>query len=99
MHMDLAEVYQIRVRGRLDARWSDWFGGMAITCEIGGDGVPITAITGAVVDQAALRGILCKLWDLNLRLVSVIHINADWRENASAKRERRAKNDEYDSDT
>jgi hypothetical protein len=46
-----------------------------------------------------LRGILCKLWDLNLRLVSVIHINADWRENASAKRERRAKNDEYDSDT
>jgi hypothetical protein len=71
MNMDLAEDYQIKVRGRLDARWSDWLSGMAITCEIGNDGLPVTAMTGAVADQAALRGILCKLWDLNLVLISV----------------------------
>ena len=77
MNMSSAEVYQIKVRGRLDARWSDWFGGMAITCEIGSDGLPVTTLTGAVVDQAALRGILWRLWDLNLRLISVVPIEMD----------------------
>lgn len=80
MNMSLTEVYQIKVRGRLDARWSDWFGGMVVTCEVGGDGIPISTITGPVADQAALRGILSKLLDLNLKLVSVIHINTDWKE-------------------
>ena len=77
MGMDLTEVYQIKVRGRLDARWSDWFGGMAIACEVGCDGLPVTTLTGPVVDQAALRGILWKLWDLNLRLISVIPVEID----------------------
>jgi hypothetical protein len=66
--------YQIRVRGQLDARWSDWLGGMVIAYETGSDGLPVTLITGAVPDQAALRGILCKLWDLNLRLISVVPV-------------------------
>jgi hypothetical protein len=66
------EVYQIKVRGQLDPRWSDWLGGMGITCQTGADGLPVTLITGGVPDQAALRGIVCKLWDLNLRLISVV---------------------------
>ena len=60
------KVYQIKVQGRLDESWSGWFNGMAITLE--GD---TTTLTGAVVDQAALRGLLSRLWDLNLALISV----------------------------
>ncbi len=59
-------AYQIRVQGRLDESWSGWFDRMAITVE--GNS---TTLTGAVVDQAALRGILSRLWDLNLALISV----------------------------
>jgi len=80
MNMSSAEVYQIKVRGRLDARWSGSFGGMAIACQVGSDGLPTTTLTGAVVDQAALRGILWRLWDLNLRLISVVPIEMDSKE-------------------
>jgi hypothetical protein len=59
-------IYQIKVQGRLDETWSGWFNSMTITFE--GD---TTTLTGAVVDQAALRGILSRLWDLNLALISV----------------------------
>ena len=59
-------VYQIKVQGRLDESWSSWFNSMTIAAE--GD---TTTLTGAVVDQAALRGILSRLWDLNLALISV----------------------------
>ena len=59
-------VYQIKVQGKLDESWSSWFSGLTITLE--GD---TTTLTGAVVDQAALRGILSRLWDLNLALISV----------------------------
>jgi hypothetical protein len=65
-------VYQIKVQGRLDESWSGWFNSMAITFE--GD---TTTLTGAVVDQAALRGILSRLWDLNLALISVNPIESD----------------------
>jgi hypothetical protein len=68
------EVYQIRVQGRLDKRWSDWFEGMTMEFERASDDTLITTLTGAVADQARLRGILSKLWDLNLTLVSVSHI-------------------------
>ena len=59
-------VYQIKVQGRLDESWSGWFNSMAVAFE--GD---TTTLTGSVVDQAALRGILSRLWDLNLALISV----------------------------
>ena len=59
--------YEICVQGRLDARWSDWFNGLSVTET--GDGE--TLIKGVVADQAALRGILEKIWNLNLVLVSV----------------------------
>ncbi len=71
MAQDEPQVYRIRVYGRLDRSWSDWFGGLAIECE-GRPGEPaVTTLAGPVADQAVLRGILCKLMDLNLVLISV----------------------------
>jgi hypothetical protein len=62
--------YQIAVQGALDVDWQEWFSGMAITTDQNKDGV-ITTLKGVVADQAALRGILNKLWDLNLTVISV----------------------------
>ncbi len=62
--------YEIRVEGVLDQRWSDWFDGMQISSQSGG----VTVIAGPVVDQAALHGLLAKVRDLNLPLISVRRI-------------------------
>ena len=58
--------YQIKVKGRLGNQWCDWFEGMTITSEEG-----VTAITGKVADQAALHGLLIRVRDLGLPLISV----------------------------
>ncbi|MFL7810031.1 MAG: hypothetical protein ACK2VD_00735 [Anaerolineae bacterium] len=63
--------YEITVKGTLDAKWSDWFSGMAVAVDALEDGRSLTRLTGQVSDQAALRGMLIKLWDLNLTLISV----------------------------
>lgn len=68
------QVYQIRVQGGIDKRRSGWFEGMTMGLEKASDDALLTTLTGAVADQARLRGILAKLWDLNLTLVSVIRI-------------------------
>ena len=60
--------YQIRVEGVLDAGWSAWFDGMEVA---GDEGDRQTTITGPVVDQAALHGLLTKVFDLGLPLISV----------------------------
>lgn len=60
-------VYQIRIKGQLGPEWADWFDGLAIAVEAGGD----TLLTGPVVDQAALHGLLKKIRDLGMSLVSV----------------------------
>ncbi|HYI24647.1 MAG TPA: hypothetical protein VD767_04485 [Thermomicrobiales bacterium] len=67
-----AKIYQIRVKGHLGPRWSDWFEDLTITPEENGD----TLLTGPVVDQAALHGLLRKVRDLGLPLLSIIRIEA-----------------------
>lgn len=60
-------VYQIRIKGHLGSQWSDWFEGQTITLEDNGD----TLITGLVVDQAELYGLLKKVRDLGMPLISI----------------------------
>jgi hypothetical protein len=67
-------VYRIEVQGMIGPRWEAWFEGLALGVRDGDDGTPITTLTGAVADQSALRGVLAKLWDLNLTLLSVTRI-------------------------
>jgi hypothetical protein len=63
--------YQIRVQGWIGERWANWFDGMTMIYEGAEDDSPITILSGPVVDQAALRGLLTRIWDLNLTLISV----------------------------
>jgi hypothetical protein len=67
-------LYRIKVRGRLGPGWSDWLGALSVQFEQERDGYPSTVLTGRVADQAALRGILARIWDLNLNVISVIRI-------------------------
>ena len=64
--------YEIRLKGHLDSRWSTWFDGLSLTNESDGS----TVIHGPVVDQAALHGLLQKLRDTGLPLVSVTQVEA-----------------------
>ena len=63
-------VYHIRIKGHLGSDWTDWFGGLTITREDNGE----TLLSGPVVDQAALHGLLRKVRDLGMLLISVICI-------------------------
>ncbi len=66
-------VYQIRLQGHLGRNWTDWFGDVTITLEDNGE----TLLTGPVVDQAALYGLLRKVRDLGLPLISVTRAQTD----------------------
>jgi hypothetical protein len=63
-------IYQIRVKGHLGSQWTDWFGGLTVTLEDNGE----TLLTGPVVDQAALHGLIKKVRDLGMPLVSVVSV-------------------------
>lgn len=63
--------YQIAIAGLLASDWSDWLNGFEIHAGLDPDGTCITLLTGKIVDQAALRGILNKIWDLNLELIAL----------------------------
>lgn len=60
-------IYRIRIQGQLDSQWADWFDEMTITLEEDGN----TLLTGQVIDQAALHGLLKKIRDLGMTLISI----------------------------
>lgn len=70
---DEPEVYEIRIKGHLGGQWADWFDGLTITLEDTGK----TLLTGPVVDQAALHGVLKKVRDLGMPLLSVNRLPPD----------------------
>ena len=94
-------VYQIRIKGHLGREWTNWFGGLTITPEDNGE----TLLTGPLVDQAALHGVLRKVRDLGVPLLSVIRVTPGQTE-ASAVNEthhsrstkRREKNEDNEQD-
>ena len=76
-----APCYEIRLKGHLDSKWTDWFGGMTISLEDNGD----TLLTGPVIDQAALHGLLKKVRDLGLPLVSVCPVEPGQADESNVK--------------
>jgi hypothetical protein len=64
----MPEIYEIKIKGRMDPRWSDWFGGLSLAYL---DEQDQTLLSGALPDQAALHGVLERIRDLNLTLISV----------------------------
>ena len=63
----MSKFYRIRVGGHLDSSWSEWFGGLRLTHEVNGE----TVLSGPIVDEAALHGVLAKVRDLGLPLLAV----------------------------
>jgi hypothetical protein len=80
---DQPMVYQIRIEGHLSRQWTDWFEGLTITLEEDGD----TLLTGPVIDQAALHGLLKKVRDLGMPLISVNRVNPDQADAPDVKQE------------
>jgi len=74
-------VYQIRIKGHLGHQWTDWFEGLTITLEEDGE----TLLTGPVVDDAALHGLLKKVRDLGMPLLSVIRVEPGQADASDAK--------------
>lgn len=70
---DQPAIYQIRIKGHLDCQWADWFAGLTITPAANGE----TVLTGPVVDQAALHGLLRKVRDLGMPLLAVNRVAPD----------------------
>src|SRR5512139_2076813 len=66
-------IYQIRIKGQLDSQWTDWFEGLTITPKDNGT----TLLTGSAIDQAALHGLLKKMRDLGLPLISINPVEPD----------------------
>ncbi len=75
------QVYQIRINGHLGSQWTEWFGGLTITLEDDGD----TLLTGPVIDQAALYGLIKKVRDLGMPLVSVNRVKAGQADTSEVK--------------
>jgi hypothetical protein len=74
-------VYQIPIKGHLNPQWTDWFEGLTINLEEGGD----TLLTGLMADQAALHGLLKKVRDLGMPLISVIPMKPGQTDEPKAK--------------
>jgi hypothetical protein len=79
-----SETYRITIQGHLDGDWSDWFDGLIITMVDNGE----TTLTGPIVDQTALHGVLIKVRDLGLPLLEVSRIEPEKGENRSSVAEK-----------
>ncbi|MEJ2736721.1 MAG: hypothetical protein P8189_24670 [Anaerolineae bacterium] len=88
LSLDRPATYQIKVPGELDESWSDWVGGMTISVESEGKGPPVTILTGRL-DQAALQGLLRRLYSLGLPLVSVTCLECGQETGSCSCRNRR----------
>ena len=86
-------VYQIRLKGHLGSQWTDWFEGLTITLEDNGD----TLLTGPVIDQAALHGLLRKVRDLGLPLLSVNCLKPGQAETLEVKQQSRSRSIQLNS--
>jgi hypothetical protein len=75
--MDKPYIYEIRVEGQLNDRWSDWFEGLSIHNETDGE----TTMNGTLIDQSALLGVLIKLQALNFQIISVERLSGKELEN------------------
>ena len=80
-----AFTYQIKVPGHLNESWTEWDGRMTITVESDDDGRPVTTLTGTV-DQAALQGLLRRLYSLGLPLISVMCVEPGHEDASDVKR-------------
>jgi hypothetical protein len=69
--LDQPAIYQIKVPGELDASWSEWVEELSVSVELGDDDLPVTTLTGHF-DQAALHGLLRRLYSLGISLISVV---------------------------
>ena len=78
----MPEYYEIKIKGHLDARWSDWFSGLTLT-HLEDD---VTLLSGALPDQAALHGLLERIRDLNLTLISVDCCDSSQSSNEAERR-------------
>jgi hypothetical protein len=83
--LETSPLYRIEVRGWLDPDWSDWLADLAIHTGRDAAGLPITVIHGPVADQAALQGILTRLWSLNLPVLGVACVSGYGRPAAPAE--------------
>src|SRR5215813_6285852 len=80
-------VYQIRVKGHLGREWTDWFEGLTVTTLDNGE----TLLTGPVADQAALHGLLKKVRDVGIPLISVLRVERDQASNIKESIEKKVK--------
>jgi hypothetical protein len=78
-------IYRIRIQGQIDSQWADWFDEMTITLEEDGN----TLLTGQVIDQAALHGLLKKIRDLGMPLVSICSSQTENSGSSSQKKEKK----------
>ena len=75
--LDQPMTYEIKVPGQIGPSWSDWVGEMTITIDSEGNDPPVTTLTGTL-DQAALQGLLRRLYGLGLPLISVVCVDCGW---------------------
>ena len=73
LNQNTNQIYQIKIKGHLGVQWSEWFNGMTITLEDSGD----TLLTGIITDQSEMHGLLKKIRDLGMPLISIVDINSD----------------------